>query len=134
MGIHTIALALAPELTTPVKAVAWAAAAVLALGGLATALTAIRVVVRGLVRFVRKVDRIATDILGEPERPEEGRERKPGLAERMTGVEQGVAKLRVQVDGIIHELHPNSGKSLRDAVDRIDKRTDPAVTAGGEGE
>jgi hypothetical protein len=28
-----------------------------------------------------------------------------------------------QLDSVQHELHPNSGSSLRDAVDRVDERT-----------
>lgn len=35
----------------------------------------------------------------------------------------GNRRKKVQLDGIEHELVPNSGKSLRDAVDRIEKST-----------
>jgi hypothetical protein len=32
--------------------------------------------------------------------------------------------VRTKVDQVLHEVHPNSGISLRDAVDRIEKQVD----------
>lgn len=125
---HLSAAALGPG-----DALTWSAAALLGLGAIATALTAIVRVVRGAVRTARKIDRVAVDILGEPGHPDEGRERRPGLAERMGGVEKGLDALNMRVARIEYELHPDSGKSLRDAVDRIDSRT-AGIAPGGEEE
>lgn len=50
------------------------------------------------------------DWRGEPGRP--GVPERPGVMERLANTE---AKL----DAIDHELHPNSGESLRDRVDQI---------------
>jgi hypothetical protein len=52
--------------------------------------------------FVRKINHFIDDMLGTEARP--GVDAKPGWNERL--------------DRIEHELHPNSGKSLRDAVDQ----------------
>src|SRR5690606_35979760 len=55
---------------------------------------------------------------------------RPGFPERLGGVEAAVkglceefCEVREQVAEIVHELHPNAGGSLRDAVNRIEART-----------
>ncbi|MBP2331230.1 hypothetical protein JOF56_011615 [Kibdelosporangium banguiense] len=76
---------------------------VLVVGLFAKVWKAIRPVWRGTGNFLE-------DWNGEPERP--GVPAKPGVMERLRAIEQ-------KVDGIDHELHPNSGQSLRDQVDSI---------------
>ncbi|WP_371481911.1 hypothetical protein [Kitasatospora sp. NBC_00315] len=61
-------------------------------------------VVRAVRRIARIVDDFAEDWNGSP--PRRGVPARPGVMERL--------------DRIEHELHPNSGSSLRDAVNRIE--------------
>lgn len=77
---------------------------VLAIGAVLTALAAIGVVLRGGFKFVQRVTHFLDDVLGEDDRP--GVPGTPGLVQRIANIE--------------HELHPNSGLSLRDAVDRLE--------------
>lgn len=88
----------------------WAVAAV-AIAGL------IALVVRvwqGVRRIVDRVDDLADDWAGTLERP--GVPARPGVMARLHRIEERVAAVE-------HELQPNSGSSLRDAVDRVDRRT-----------
>jgi hypothetical protein len=97
--------------------------------------------VRGGVRLGRRVDEFIDDWRGEPERP--GVSPRPGVMERMAGLEANMAGLESKVTGmdgdlqrIKHELYPNSGGSLRDAVDLANHRlallcpSDPPPPAG----
>ncbi|MEY9944875.1 hypothetical protein [Kitasatospora sp. GAS1066B] len=45
-----------------------------------------------------------------------GTDDQPGVMARLGQIEH-------RIGAIEHELHPNSGSSLRDAVDRVDQRT-----------
>ncbi|MFD5788555.1 hypothetical protein ACFWH1_18275 [Streptomyces sp. NPDC127037] len=92
------------------KVVIWSAA----VASVAAALTLLWAVARGIRRIVAAVDQIVEDWQGIPERP--GVPARPGVMERLDGIER-------RVSGIEHELHPNSGASLRDAIDRVDRRT-----------
>jgi hypothetical protein len=56
------------------------------------------------------------DWRGEEARP--GYHKRPGVMERLVSLEE-------HMHGVTHELKPNSGLSLRDAVDRIEERTTP---------
>ncbi|GAA2945886.1 MULTISPECIES: hypothetical protein [Streptomyces] len=90
--------------------VVWAAATAAITAGLAL----LWAMVRGIRRIVARVDEIVDDWQGIPGRP--GVEGRPGVMERLSGIEQ-------RLSGVEHELHPNSGHSLRDAIDRVDRRT-----------
>lgn len=70
----------------------------------------IRPVWRGVREFLE-------DWQGEPERA--GVPARPGVMERLHTIETDVTGLKTQVAAVDHELHPNSGKSLRDTVDSI---------------
>lgn len=59
---------------------------------------------RHIIPTARKLSRMSDRIFGVPEDIPTGQKHIPGLFEVL--------------DGITHELHPNSGKSLRDAVDQ----------------
>jgi hypothetical protein len=81
------------------------------------ALVVLAAVAAGL-RWVRKhlgglADFIA-DWSGEEPRP--GVPGRPGVMERLAGIDQ-------RLERVEHELQPNSGSSLRDAVNRVDART-----------
>lgn len=67
-------------------------------------------------RFIHFLD----DYFGTEERP--GVERKPGVAERLKNIEDNLGYLCVRVDTVEKELQPNHGTSLRDSINRIEKR------------
>ncbi|MBB4987505.1 hypothetical protein [Streptomyces nymphaeiformis] len=87
------------------------AAAIAALGG---ALALLYRWARGLRRGLTRLGDFLDDWFGVDARP--GVSARPGVMQRLCSLEDEVA-------GIKHELHPNSGSSLRDAVDRVDART-----------
>ncbi|WP_329368677.1 hypothetical protein OG896_24415 [Streptomyces sp. NBC_00669] len=90
--------------------VVWAAAiaAVAGLLGLAWR------VIRQLRRLATLVERFVEDWNGVPTRP--GVEGHPGVMERLHAIEAAMAD-------VVHEVRPNNGSSMRDAVDRVDRRT-----------
>ncbi|MDN3056169.1 hypothetical protein PH213_16775 [Streptomyces sp. SRF1] len=69
---------------------------------------------RGARRLAARLGDLADDWQGTPARP--GVSARPGVMQRLDAIEQ-------QLAAVEHELHPNSGASLRDAVDRVDART-----------
>lgn len=91
--------------------------AILLWGAVAAALAGLCTVVWRVVRWAvllgRKVNTFIDDFYGEEARP--GVPARPGLLERVGGVEETLA-------GVVHELHPNDGGSLRDAVDLANRR------------
>ncbi|WP_439082045.1 hypothetical protein [Streptomyces sp. WL006] len=68
---------------------------------------------RGAIRLGRRVDHFMDDWTGEEERP--GVPARPGVIERVSGIEERLSRVE-------HELYPNSGGSLRDAVDLANER------------
>ncbi|WP_413808095.1 hypothetical protein [Streptomyces sp. OE57] len=76
--------------------------------------------VRGVVRLGRRVDEFIDDWQGEPSRP--GVPARPGVMERMVGLEGRMGVLEEGLARVMHELYPNSGESLRDAVDLANAR------------
>lgn len=91
--------------------------AVSLLAGLVTLLWRL---VRGLIRFGRRVDDFIDDWQGEPPRP--GVPARPGVMERMEGMETRMGVMEDGLARVTHELYPNSGESLRDAVDLANER------------
>lgn len=69
--------------------------------------------VHASVRLAGRVDDFMDDWAGEPGRP--GVPPRPGVMERLAGFEDRLTRVE-------HELYPNSGQSLRDAVDRANER------------
>ncbi|MFF5004695.1 hypothetical protein ACFY3G_17915 [Streptomyces phaeochromogenes] len=90
--------------------VIWSVAAV-AIVGIAT--LAWRAV-RGFRRIIALLDDLVEDWNGRAGRP--GVPERPGVMERLGRIEG-------RVTAVEHEMQPNSGASLRDAVDRVDRRT-----------
>ncbi|MFD5297229.1 hypothetical protein ACFWJU_18720 [Streptomyces mutabilis] len=74
---------------------------------------------RLIIRIVGRLDEVVDDWQGVPARP--GVPERPGVMARLDAIEE-------QISSIEHELHPNSGASLRDAVDRVDRRTRALTT------
>lgn len=91
-------------------AVIWCGAVVAISGVLALAWRA----TRSLRHLANRVEEFVDDWQGTAPRP--GVPSRPGVMSRLGAIE---AKL----DGVEHEMRPNSGSSLRDAVDRVDERT-----------
>lgn len=91
--------------------------ALLVWGGAATVLAGVGTLLwrgaRGAARFGRRVDELVDDWMGEQERP--GVPGRPGVLER-------VSQIEARLGAVEHELYPNSGASLRDAVDRANER------------
>ncbi|MGW7431876.1 hypothetical protein ACWGIN_20295 [Streptomyces sp. NPDC054861] len=69
---------------------------------------------RSVRRLAERLGDVADDWQGVPARP--GVPGRPGVMERLDAIEG-------KLGAVEHELHPNSGGSLRDAVDRVDERT-----------
>jgi hypothetical protein len=99
--------------------VLWSVAVVTVAGALALALR----LMRSVARMARAMEELREDWQGEPGRP--GVPRRPGVMERLGGIELRLANVE-------HELHPNSGHSLRDAVDRVAKSVCPAGGDNGD--
>lgn len=104
-------------------ALAWGGA-ITVLAGVGTVLWR---VIRGALRLTRRVEEFMDDWAGEEERP--GVPGRPGVMERVSAIEDRLTRVE-------HELYPNSGGSLRDAVDLANRRlarlcdapTDPPVS------
>lgn len=79
------------------------------------------VVVSGLAvllfkRLPREVGQLSRDWYGQPART--GFSAVPGVPERLEKVETTLGELREFVVNIDHEVHPNSGESMADKVNR----------------
>jgi hypothetical protein len=87
-------------------------------GGVAVMLTGVgaaaRYVGRPMRRLLRQNDEFREDWYGEPARA--GVDPRPGVMERLKGIES--------------ELRPNSGSSLRDAVNRLESRFEDHIRSG----
>jgi hypothetical protein len=88
------------------------------LGAFFIALLAVWKVGPTLRKWGRFLDRVA----GVPADPKTGQKEIPGLFERMDQQDEALAKQDEALEVIRHELFPNSGKSLRDAVDKYHKQ------------
>lgn len=86
------------------------------------ALTVVSGTTLGIVRWLRPlvhgVSQFLDDWNGEPERP--------GITPARPGVMVRLRQYDARLAAIEHELHPNAGKSLRDAVDRVEAQTTQA--------
>lgn len=112
-----------------------------------SALTGAAVGLRKLVPILRAFFAFINDVAGEPARP--GVPARPGLVESVSLLRADVSEVRAtqatqgekltaveksltrqgealaaqgeKVDKVHHELHPNSGMSVRDAIDRLER-------------
>ncbi|MFE2106628.1 hypothetical protein ACFXAF_12285 [Kitasatospora sp. NPDC059463] len=103
------------------RAVLWAVAVTAITGAAAVGWR----VVRAFGRLVAAADEVADDWRGTPDRP--GVPGRPGVVQRIAGIEASVTAIESRVAVIEHELHPNSGASLRDAVDRVEAAVVPTT-------
>lgn len=88
----------------------WATAIVTVLGVVANRWRRLR----RLRQIAHRVDEFIDDWLGVPGRP--GVEARPGVMERLDTIER-------MMGVVAHEVRPNGGASLRDAIHRVDCRT-----------
>lgn len=102
---------------------------IVAIAAILTATTVIIVASIKTSKFIKRIVHFFDDFLGEEERP--GVPSRPGFSERMSKVERQLEKgnerfsvIEDKLDRIDYELRPNSGLSLRDAVNRIEQRID----------
>ena len=85
---------------------------------LAATVTAIGVLGIGfhkVSKLVKRFIHFLDDYFGEEQRP--GFEGRPGMQERMRIIEE-------ELKHVSYEMKPNSGSSIKDAINRIEKRLD----------
>lgn len=77
--------------------------------------------------FVRKISRLADAFLGTPE--DAAVPERPGVpklleqhGDKLDSLSNRYALVEYRLDRIEHELHPNSGLSMRDALDRVERQ------------
>ncbi|MEU0181388.1 hypothetical protein ABZ312_09385 [Streptomyces sp. NPDC006207] len=91
--------------------------AILLWGAVAAALAGLCAVAWRVVRWAvllgRRINQFIDDFYGEEARP--GVPARPGLLERVGSMEERLGSFQ-------HELYPNDGGSLRDAVDQANRR------------
>lgn len=64
---------------------------------------------------------------GEPERP--GVPGRPGVMVRFSNIEEFTTKYGPIIDRLDHEMHPNSGSSMADSVNRTERKLDEHIAA-----
>ena len=89
-----------------------------------TAATVLIVAFAKTSKFIKKIVHFFDDYFGEEERP--GQDARPGLSQRIGSIEDKLDcvdnKFKILEDDLTlikKELYPNSGTSLRDAVDKL---------------
>jgi hypothetical protein len=80
-----------------------------------TAITCIWIAIRKTMILVKRFIHFLDDYFGEEARP--GFDGRPGMQERLKFMEEEIAC-------ISFEMRPNHGTSIKDAVERIEKRLD----------
>lgn len=89
---------------------------VISVAGALGALAVIGKAVSMMIRTVRKLGRLADEVLGDGER-------RPGWGQRLTAMEQAVAAVQAKMSTVLAEVKPNGGGSLKDQITRIEEAT-----------
>ncbi|WP_406298050.1 hypothetical protein OG948_21200 [Embleya sp. NBC_00888] len=82
-----------------------------------------RYVVLPIRRIAQRQEEFRQDWDGMPARP--GVPERQGVMPRLARIEERQAATEERTARIEHELRPNSGTSLRDAVDRVEQAVTP---------
>lgn len=90
-------------------------------GSTVAVVTSVAVSTRYLGRKFARLAQMAEDWQGQPARPEDGVPARPGVMLRLSRLENAMLDVHAQ-------LSPNGGKTIRDAVDRIEA----AQSTGGQ--
>lgn len=102
--------------------VALVAGSVVAVSGALAAVAGLMIkTVRSVRALLRGTGEFLDDWRGEPGR--DGVPQRLGVMHRLADIEAGQAAAAARLDRIEREVRPNGGSSLRDAVDRIERRT-----------
>lgn len=80
-----------------------------------TSVTAIIIGINKASQLTKRFVHFLDDYFGEEERP--GFQGRPGMQERLRNLEE-------EVKTISYEMKPNSGSSIKDAINRIERRLD----------
>lgn len=78
-----------------------------------TSVTAIIIGINKVSQLTKRFVHFLDDYFGEEERP--GFQGRPGMQERLRNLEE-------EVKTISYEMKPNSGSSIKDAINRIERR------------
>lgn len=78
-----------------------------------TSVTAIIIGINKASQLTKRFVHFLDDYFGEEERP--GFQGRPGMQERLRNLEE-------EVKTISYEMKPNSGSSIKDAINRIERR------------
>ena len=84
------------------------------------AVTTASIFFRKVFKIIKRIVHFLDDYFGIEERP--GFEKVPGVAERIKNIEQNLGYMCVRLDTVEKELTPNHGTSIKDAINRIEKR------------
>jgi archaellum component FlaC len=108
---------------------------IIAAAAIITAITILIVAFRKTSKFIKKTVHFFDDYFGEEERP--GVERRAGVSERLSKMESCLSNvdlrfktIEYKIENIEKELQPNSGTSLRDAINRIEDRVETLESGG----
>lgn len=98
-----------------------------ALGAICVTIFVLSVAWKWLRPIFKKIDTTVDDLNGRPSRP--GVPAQPGFMERFSNIETWMTKYGPVIDKMEHELHPNSGSSLADAVNRTEEKLNEHIAA-----
>lgn len=84
------------------------------------AATTVSIFARKVFKVVKRIVHFLDDYFGIDERP--GFDKIPGVAERIKNIEENLGYMCLRLDIVEQELTPNHGSSIKDAINRIDKR------------
>lgn len=93
-----------------------------AITAVGTAAAIVWKVVGWMISTVRKLGRLADDLLGEQPRPglPNGR---PGLMDRVASIEESQSGVLSRMEALEAELRPNGGGSIKDQIGKIARVT-----------
>lgn len=97
-------------------------------GEIAAWIVGIAAAIAVLAKFfqvTRKLFTFLDEVTGEP--AAYGRPAKPGLVEKVDQIQTEQSAHTEQIQRVLHELFPNSGSSLRDAVDRLERQSSASI-------